>query len=169
MKIAGLAFGLFLAAFLLHWIIWRIRIPQRQTAALLVILLGALPVGLAAVLLLPALQFLAPLGFWEVMHVAEFHVALSLAYIVAYSALEGRSPSMALLVYVADSRGQGRTRAELEALLRSQRPVESRLEAMLRDDMVSESGGVYRLTAKGWAWARSLGAAREFLKMEKGG
>ena len=115
MRIAGLAFGLFLAALLLHWIVWRIRIPRRQSAALLVILLGCLPAGLAAVLFVPALQVFGPLGFWVVLHVSTFHVALSLAYIVAYSAIEGRSPSMALLVYVADARGQGRTREELES------------------------------------------------------
>ena len=63
-------------------------------------------------------------------------MALSLAYIVAYTAIEGRSPSMALLVYVADARGQGRTREELESLLRGENPVAARLEAMLRDSMV---------------------------------
>jgi len=169
MKIAGLAFSLFLAAFLLHWIIWRIRIPRRQSAALLVILLGTLPVGLAAVILVPALQFFGPLGFWEVLHVATFHVALSLAYIVAYTAIEGRSPSMALLVYVADARGQGRTREELESALRGENPVAARVQAMLLDGMIVQAEGSYRLTAKGWAWARALGSFRRLLAMEKGG
>ncbi len=169
MRIAGLAFGLFLAALLLHWIVWRIRIPQRQTAALLVILLGSLPAGLAAAALVPGLVFLGPIGIWEVVHIATFHVALSLAYIVAYTAIEGRSPSMALLVYVADSRGRGRTREELESLLRGENPVAARLEAMLRDKMVVERGGRFVLSAKGWVWARSLGGFRQFLAMEKGG
>ena len=39
---------------------------------------------------------------------------------------------------------------------------------MLRDDMVSESGGVYRLTAKGWTWARSLGAAGNSSRWKRG-
>jgi hypothetical protein len=169
MRIAALAFGLFLAAFLLHWIIWRVRIPRRQTAALLVILLAFLPVGLAAAAFLPALQFLAPIGFWEVVHVSMFHVALSLAYIVAYTAIEGRSPSMALLVYVADARGQGRTRGELESVLRGGNPVAARLQAMLLDGMVVQADGLYRLTPKGWAWARTLGCFRNLLGMEKGG
>ncbi len=167
MRIAGLAFGLFLAALVLHWIVWRIRIPRRQTAALLLILLGVLPVGLAALVLAPG-RF-GPLGFWEVLHISIFHVAFSLAYIVAYSAIEGRSPSMALLVHVAEARHKGRTRQELDAMLRGENPVAARLEAMLRDGMVVAAGGSYRLTAKGWAWARTLGGFRRLLGMEKGG
>jgi hypothetical protein len=169
MRIAGLAFALFLAAFLLHWIIWRIRIPRRQSAALLLILLGTLPAGLAAVALVPAWQAFGPRGFWEYFQVAIFHAALSLAYVVAYSAIEGRSPSMALLVYVADAGGQGRTREQLASLLRGENPVAARLQAMLRDKMVVQSGSHFVLTVKGWAWARSLGAFRGFLGMEKGG
>jgi hypothetical protein len=169
MRIAGLGFGLFLAALLLHWILWRIRIPQRQTAALLVILLGSLPIGLAAAGPVPGLAFFGPLGFWEVVHVATFHVALSLAYVVAYSAIEGRSPSMALLAYVADGGGRGRTREELESLLRGENPVAARLDAMLRDKMVVLRGGRFVLTAKGWAWARGLGGFRRFLGLKKGG
>jgi len=169
MRIAGLAFGLFLAAFLLHWIIWRIRIPRRQTAALMLILLGALPAGLIAVTFVPALQDFGPRGLWEVFHVSTFHVALSLAYIVAYTAIEGRSPSMALLVYVADARGQGRTREELESVLRGENPVAARLQAMLLDKMVVQNGGLFVLTVKGWAWARGLGTFRKVLGMGKGG
>jgi len=169
MRIAGLAFALFLAAFLLHWIIWRLRIPRRQSAALLLILLGTLPLGLAAVGIVPAWQDFGPCGFWEYFQVVIFHLALSLAYVVAYSAIEGRSPSMALLVYVADARGQGRTREQLASVLRGENPVAARLQAMLRDRMVVQSGSHFVLTAKGWAWARSLGAFRGFLGMEKGG
>lgn len=169
MRITGLAFGLFVAAFLVHWIVWRIRVPRRQTAALLVILLGALPVGLAAVLFVPGLEPYRPPSFWAVLHVSEFHVAMSLAYIVAYTAIEGRSPSMALLVFVADARGQGRTREELQSLLRGENPVAARLQAMLLDKMVVPCDGRFVLTVKGWAWARCLGAFRKFLGMEKGG
>ena len=167
MKIAGLAFGLFLAAFLLHWIIWRIKIPRRQSAALLAILLGTLPVGLAAVVYVPALQPLGPLGFWQCLHIAIFHVMMSLGYVVVYSALEERSPSMSLLTFVADAGPQGRTLQELRLVLADARPVESRLQAMVRDHMVIETQTNYRLTAKGrvWAqifacWLRLMGASR---------
>ncbi|MGO9108223.1 MAG: hypothetical protein ACLP9L_03225 [Thermoguttaceae bacterium] len=167
MKVAGLAIGLFLAAFLLHWMIWRIKIPRRQSAALLVVLLGTLPVGLAVVVYVPAFQFLGPLGFWQCLHAAIFHVMMSLGYVVVYSALEERSPSMSLLTFVADAGPEGRTLEELRLLLAGFRPVESRLQAMIRDHMVVETQTSYQLTAKGrvWAqvfscWLRLMGASR---------
>ena len=169
MRTAALALTLFSAAFLLHWVLWRIRVPRRQSAVLLAILLAALPVGLVAVTFVPALQFLRPHGFWEVLQVCTFHIALTLAYVVAYSAIEGRSPSMTLLSYVADAGGRGRTRAELAAVLRGDDPVTLRLEALVRDNMIAGEGDSYALTAKGWAWARCFGTFRSLLKMQKGG
>ena len=107
MRIAGLAFGSYpggIPAALDH-------LADQDSAAAIGCALadsaGTLPAGLAAVVFVPAWQVFGPLGFWEYFHVLIFHVALSLAYIVAYSAIEGRSPSMALLVYVADAAGAG--------------------------------------------------------------
>jgi hypothetical protein len=169
MKIACVAAGLFSFAFFLHWIVWRIKIPSRQTAALLLILLGVLPVGLVAIGVLPRLQSFAPVGFWEYLHVSIFHVAMSLAYVVAYSALEQRSPSMTVLVFVAASRRQGRTREELVDLLKGMLPVEARLDAMLRDGMLADVNDIYQLTAKGRLWDYCFAAWRRLTKLSKGG
>jgi hypothetical protein len=169
MRVAGLAIALFGVAFALHWIVWHIRMPRRQTAALLAILLGVLPLGLAAVAFLPGLRALGLAGPWEYLHVAIFHVAMSLAYVVAYSALEGRSPSMSLLVHVADSGSQGCSREELEAMLKSAQPVESRLQAMVRDHMLNEADGAYSLTPKGRVWGQVFSMWLRLLKMDKGG
>ena len=76
---------------------------------------------------------------------------------------------MALLVYTADAQGAGRTREELESVLRGENPVAARLQAMLLDGMVVLADGAYRLTPKGWAWARGFNAFRRLLGMEKGG
>lgn len=169
MRIASVAIGLFCAAFLVHWLVWRIHIPRRQSASILLILLAMLPVGLAALAFVPAGQAWAPQGFWEYLHVAIFHVAMTLAYVVAYSALEDRSPSMTILVHVANAKGAGRTREELVAILQGRRPVERRFEALIRDKMVDEVDGVYQLTSKGKQWAWVFLQWRRLLKMDKGG
>ncbi len=164
------AIGLIALAFLIHLVLWRIRIPRRQTKALLAIFLGTLPLGLAGVNLAAPLLGLGPLGVWECLHVAVFHVAMSLAYIVAYSALENGSPSMAILTDIADARGQGRSRQELAVLFQGgPRPVETRLQAMLHDNMVVDEQGIYCLTAKGRLWARAFSAWRSLLNLGKGG
>jgi hypothetical protein len=169
MRIAGLALTLFTAAFLLHWIVWRIRIPRRQSAVILAILLAALPVGLAAVTFLPFLRHFRPTGLWEVVQVCAFHISMSLGYVVAYSAIESRSPSMSLLTCVADARGEGRTQAELQSVLRGEDPVAARLQALLRDRLVDRDDAGFVLTSKGWAWARCFGSFRNLLAMSKGG
>lgn len=106
---------------------------------------------------------------WEVIHVAIFHVAAMLAYVVAYSAIEERSPSMTILSSVADSGLRGRSREELQTLLVDVSPVEIRLAAMVRDGMVREDGETVVLTAKGWAWANTFATWRRMLRFNLGG
>jgi hypothetical protein len=169
MKTGMFSAGLFLTAFLVHWMVWRVRVPRRQTAALLLIFLGALPVGLTVAGYLPRLADWAPHHFWEIWQVAVCHVALSLAYIVAYSAIEERSPSMTLAQYVAAAGPRGRSRDEMVALLDGVVSLRGRLDAMRRDGMVTEVDGVCRLSAKGRRLARLFTFWRRLLRIEVGG
>jgi hypothetical protein len=169
MNVAGFALGLFLCGFFLHWLVWRIHMPRRQTATLLLIMFATLPVGLAAARWLPSLAFIGPLGMWACLQVAIFHVAMTLAYVVAYSALEERSPSMTLLVHVADAGSRGCSGEELSALLRNALPVEIRLSALVRDKMATCDDDRYYLTPKGRVWAGLFLFWLHLLKMEKGG
>lgn len=168
MSTAILAVGVFGFAFLVHLAWWRVRLPRRQTAVLLALFFLTLGVWLAASHLMPGRWFTAG-DRWQAIHVAIFHTACTLAYIVAYSAVEHRSPSMTMLVAVAESRGAGCTREELRALLSGASPVEVRLEAMVREGMVTAADGGYRLTAKGQAWATVFGNWRRFLGLPSGG
>ena len=145
MRTAWLAASLFSTGFLAHWLLWRIGIPRRQTAVLLGIFFGVLAVWMIAWWAVPD-SLIAPRTRWEGLHVCVFHTSLSLAYIVAYSAIENRSPSMNVLP-----------------------PVETRLDAMVRDAMIVEDGAGYRLASKGRAWAAALSCWRRLLGMPRGG
>ena len=164
MSTALLAGGVFAAAFLIHLIWWRIALPRRQTAALLAGDCAVLVPRLA----LPG-HWLTAADRWQAIHVAVFHTACSLAYIVAYSALEHRSPSMTLLVAVADSGTAGCSPEELRGLLAGASPVEVRLDAMVHEGMVVRDGDGYRLAPKGRAWATVLTNWRRLLGMPPGG
>lgn len=169
MHLACFAFGLFAAAFLTHWLWWRIHVPRRQTAMLLAIFISVLAVGL---IVSPRMEMLAawrPRGAWQILHVCIFHIAMTLAYVVAYSALEERSPSMTMLLHVAAAKGHGRTRDELFAALGEMTPLRSRLDAMVRDHMLEAHEDGYRITAKGIAWARVFGSWRRLIGLAKGG
>jgi hypothetical protein len=157
--------------FWIHWIWWRIRIPKRQTAALLATFSLVLAAGLIAT---TGATAIAPPAWrltsgWEVLHVTGFNVAAMLAYVVAYSAIEERSPSMTILSRVAATGADGASHDELEALLKRASPVNVRLNAMLRDGMVRADGGRFALTAKGLAWARVFSSWRRILAFTKGG
>lgn len=169
MRIATFSLVLFLTAFLVHWVIWRVRVPRRQTAALLAILLGTLPAGLTIAVLTGGLYAWAPASGWELLQVVTFHVALALAYVVTYSLLEEHSPSLTLVKFVHAAGDRGRARAELLALLDGNRSLEGRVEALLRDGMVTQTGGTLRLTTKGLWWARTFGLWRRLYRMELGG
>lgn len=169
MHVACFAFGLFAAAFMIHWAWWRLHVPRRQTAVLLVLFFGVLAAGLLVAPRLGVPAAWRPRGGWEILHVGIFHVAMTLAYVVAYSALEERSPSMTMLLHVASADGSGRTREELVAVLGGMTPLQSRLDAMARDHMIDVQQTGYRITAKGIAWARVFGCWRRLLGLPKGG
>lgn len=169
MRIACLAAGLLAAAFLIHLLWWRIRLPQRQTAMLLIVFLSVLVLGLAAGELLSVLGATQPLPFWACVQIAIFHIAMTLAYVVAYSVIEGNSPTMVIVTAVADSQGRGLTRAELDQALRATVTVEVRIAAMVHNRMATEQRGIYRLTGKGRAWAAVFTFWQGLLKLDKGG
>lgn len=92
-----------------------------------------------------------------------------LAYVVAYSAIEERSPSMTILTRVADSGSRGQSREEIQAMLFNISPVEIRLTAMVRDGLVRDEAGSIVLTTKGWAWANTFTTWRRLLRFQLGG
>lgn len=169
MRLNCLAFGLLAIAFALHLVWWRIRVPRRQTAVLLGIFGGTLVFGLSCVSVMPALVSWRPDGWLQFLHVAECFVAFTLAYVVAYSAIEERSPSMTLLTYVHAAGDRGRTEEELRAVLAGMSPIGKRLQAMIRDGMLSMDGFRYRITGKGRGWARLFGTWRRMAGLSKGG
>lgn len=168
MTTALLAAVVFATAFAAHLAWWRISLPRRQTAALLGLFLAVLVAWLTASHFMPGRWFTAA-SRWQAIHVAVFHTACTLAYVVAYSALEHRSPSMTLLVAVADAGDAGCSPDELRGLLAGASPVEVRLDAMVHDGMIARDGEGYRLLGKGRAWATVLSAWRRLLGMPPGG
>ena len=168
MNIALFSFALFIAAFAVHWLLWRLWRPKRQIVSLLYLFKGPL----AVVLLLSYRLFPAP--FWPVgikqwLHVALFYEAVSLAYIVAFSALEQDSPSMTIVVFVADAKGQGQHREELYNLIGQDFIIGYRFESMVHGQLIEKVGDVYRLTPKGAMWAKLFLAYRRLFRLRLGG
>jgi hypothetical protein len=169
MRVTVFGFSLFVLAFVIHLIVWRVRLPVRQTLWLLVIFLGALLAGLAAGLSVSLLRPYAPATFFECLHVVLFHVPLTLAYVAGYSLLEDDSPSVAIVKYVAAAGHRGRAREEFRNIIRHESLVKLRLEAMVRDRLIVQDLACYRLTAKGTLLVRVFMAAQNVLGLPTGG
>lgn len=164
MVVAAVAVVLFAIAFALHVICWRLRRPARPVGALLVILVGTLILGLMI-----AAQVVV-LGPWQLAHIALFHIAATLAYIVLYSALEQDSPSLTIIAYVAAAQGRGRKPEELRGLVRDEQIVGVRFDALLAAGIVIQSPSeLYLLTPRGRRWARLLNLFRRLYRLDKGG
>jgi hypothetical protein len=168
MRLALLALGLFAAAFLVHWLLWKVWMPRRQILGLLVLFLGLFPVALLAASASPdALDW--PVGFWQWLHVGLFYVAVALAYIVVYSILEQDSPSLTVVAFVAQAGPAGRTAEELHDLIGLDFIVGYRFESMLHGKLVEKVGERYVLTAKGRFWARAFRLYRRLFRLQLGG
>jgi hypothetical protein len=169
MKIAVFSVGLLFVGFATHWLLWRVRIPKRQTMTLLAVFMGVLFAAITVAWLVPQTGTWAPASIWEVAQVAILYVGISLGYIVAYSTLEAQSPALGLVKFVADAGAQGRSRADLCAHLEGAEPLQTRLQAMLRDGLLREENHIYRLTAKGRSWGQVFLVWRRFLHIGVGG
>jgi hypothetical protein len=168
MNLVFFSLALFTAVFLVHWLLWRVWRPRRQILALLFLFFGLLPGVLLLFWGFPEWEFW-PRNPWEWLHALLFYVAVSLAYIVVFSALEQDSPSLTVVVFVADAGQRGRTQDELYKLIDLDFIVGERFEAMLHGKMIEQVGDVYRLTPKGLFWARLFWLFRKMFKLELGG
>lgn len=165
----NLVFFLF---FLVHLAAWQVRLPRRQTKALLLILFGGLAASLAAFLLFPSgslLGFGVPAGAGELLAVTLYVVSFILAYMITYSAVEADSPTLVMIKAVADAGPKGLRKEDFFAAMSDAVLVEPRLKDLLTDRMAQLENGQYVLTPKGRLFAAIFRTHRALLGLGKGG
>lgn len=126
------------ALFAAHLVWWRVALPRRQRAVLLVLFLGG------GIVLAPLVAWhvgslgLAPLSWVEWLNVGLAVVAFALAYVVTYSALEADSPTLSLVRHIAAAGRGGLAEVELGEFMASRPFVGARLTALVDEGMVYE-------------------------------
>ena len=126
---------------MVHLFWWRVSLPRRQRAALLVLFL------LGSLVLAPAVGFVLgefgvePLSWIQWLNVTLAIVAFTLAYVVTYSALEADSPTLSLVRHIAAAGAGGVGEEELATFMASRPFVGARLSALLEDGMIHEREG----------------------------
>ena len=128
--------GLFALALVAHVILWKVRLPKHHTPTLL---------GIFFLLLVPSfpLAMIQGLPLLEILHAALLYVSLSLCYVITYSAIEGDSPTLSLMRFVAEKPLQGRTLHEIEAFFAERPFIRARISAPLHSSLVREENGRY--------------------------
>ena len=142
MRLAFTGVGLFVVAFVIHLVWWRIKLPYRQLPTLFKWFLLFFPIGFGA---------LKAFGFWPptwllspaTAVVALLYFSLTITYVITYSALEADSPTLSLMRWISQ-KPDGATEADLETFMASRPFIQARLKALDADGMtVRREGRVY--------------------------
>lgn len=167
--------AVFLLGLLIQLVWWRAALPPRQTLALLFIQGACTTVAAARFNLCSCYGSLslfgtaAPHGWAETTHFALFMIALTLAWMITWSAVEADSPSLVIMRRV---RGAGKTGIPHETLSRELDGsvlFAPRLKDLLTDKMAVFQDNRYQLTPKGVRMTRFIMFWRTLLNMGKGG
>jgi hypothetical protein len=163
---------LFLDAFLVHLMVWRLCLPRRQTNVLLMIFVA---VGVLGILMLKARPDLCLLGLAvpetlsDYLRLSFFYVAAALAYIISYSAIEADSPSLAIVLRISEAGPEGLSKRKLQELMTNEILIIPRLEDLVRDGLAVFADGKYSLTLKGDRFIGIFLFFRSLLGRGKGG
>jgi len=170
MNVLVLSLALFIVSLLIQLIIWKIRIPKRQTKALLSLFILVLIGGLFVInAISDHLDVLTVKSFFEYFHICLFFISLTLAYMITYSAIEVDSPSLVMINAIAKAGPKGLGEKIFTKMMTDEILIKPRLADLLNDKMAYYDGDRYRLTLKGILFARLFIFYRKLLNAPKGG
>lgn len=155
--------ALLVVSFLAQIVLWKIRLPDQQIRALLIIF--AIVFGLW---LVGALVF--SVALLEVLHVGLFYLSISLCYVITYSAVEADSPTLSLIHLLGGKRAQGCSGDEIARFLTQHSFVRARLAALVHSGLIREQNGRYVIAGKhSIAFRIILGFRKVYGSIPKGG
>jgi hypothetical protein len=136
---------LLLTAFLVHLLIWRLRKPKSPLKALLLILLAVIGLGLAALYfadgIIGRIGLLRISGPAAYLHVALASISMALGYMVSYTLIEWDSPTLTIVTMIAQAGKNGLAEAELGTLADRLSFIHSRIQTLVRDNVMVEKDG----------------------------
>lgn len=125
--------GLFGFAWLLHLLWWRCRLPRNHTGALLVVFAVA---PFAVTLLWMVCGSPHIVGFRDLPGMALLYLGAVGCYLIAYTAIEETSPSLAIFSALKASGNLGCSREELSGVITDNNFIKPRLDALRRDGIL---------------------------------
>lgn len=160
-------------ALMLHFVLWRIHVPKRQTKILCLIFLGVLTFGSSFFFLFPDTVAIfavhTPVTFSQYFQIWLYYGILTLAYVNTYSAIEVDSPSLLIVEKISVTNEAGLSRDEMGAQMDNSILVIPRLDDLITHKIAELSEGKYRLKAKGIFMACIITFYRNLMRVGKGG
>jgi len=155
------------AAFAAHLLLWRVRVPRRQTRAIVIIFISVLVLGLAGAFFLN--QNNVPWQAHEYARTCLCVLCLLCAYVITYSAFEAQSPTLVMVEKILSAGPGGLEKQAFEASMNDGVLILPRLDDLLRDNMARLENGRYTVTAKGRLMALVFVYFRKLLNLGMGG
>jgi hypothetical protein len=142
MHILLTAGAMLLAAFAVHLVIWKIRVPKNQTVSLLVISATIFCVWLVS----PAARgAVIP----DLLRIALCYLSVSLSYISIYSVIEMDSPTLSLMCYLVEGGREGIEVREAARFLGRRPFFQARMAALIASGLIEVRGDNYVVAGKG--------------------
>ena len=144
-------------AWLVHLVLWRLRLPKAQLKALLVIF--AVVWAIAALLVLTGFVGLGSLAAgWLVdfLYFCLIYWSAAFCYVITYSAMEGDSPTLSLTRHLHRRGEKGVSHEEVEEFFRQRPFVGARVKALVTDNIFMEESGGYRLASGKYLFFRLI-------------
>lgn len=163
----------FLLSVAVQVVVWRLRPPSTGYVGFLGLSATVLSLFLAGFWSAQSAQVAGagflPRGLPDSINFAMVYGSLVLAYMTTYSAVQGDSPTMAILARLEKSGSAGLTFEMLLKELDDQILVVARLNDLIAGGLVRQSGGRYVMAPRGAMMAAVYAVYRKLLRMEKGG
>lgn len=161
MKIFVWTLAFFLTAFLIHLVIWKIKVPKKQTLSLIIIFFS--------ILIFYSVILYSKINFFEYINILIFFISLIFAYLLTYTALEADSPSLLIIMEIVNAGSMGLPKEKFEKSMNDDLLVKPRIQDLVRDHFVSIENGKYKLTRSGKVFVSIFIAYRKLLNAPKGG
>lgn len=165
--------AILLAAFLAHFIIWRIRLPKGNHSVVLLKIFFA--IFIVFIFIFNRLREVFPAAYLPALNQLDYlqlfllHCSLTLAYVVSYSAIEVDSPSLIMLLNIAAAAPDGLNKEKLLEMMPEELLVTPRIKDLADGKMIYLNKDKYELSRKGVFLVNIFVFFRKLLNAPKGG
>jgi hypothetical protein len=167
MNVLLVGITLLMLSFCVQLLLWRVWLPARQIQTLLIVFIIAPFVAIAMLTVTGGQQFLPTFSIADIVRLIFFYASCSLVYIILYSAIEERSPTLAIVSYVGNRAGS--TEAELFERFGGGDELFHRIELLTLSKFVGRDGDNWHLTPAGRRLAQLFDVAGRLFGLEVGG